>query len=471
MKLSQLRAIQLEILRRLEIKKTLVAELHEAQRKVYEDPSQYRAVCASRRGGKTHLDATLITISLLESGRDVWTLFIAPTGVIAKELIWDQLVEMNERFTLGWKMSEHPTPYIVTPSGAKFRVLGCDDKAQLAKVRGKKYKLVIIDEAKDITQHLRQLVDEDIGPAFMGVGGKMIVSGTPGRTCSEKDYWYAINNGRKVGWTAHYWTLHQNPWIKDPTEELRKVREQKGWTEDNVIYQREYLGLWVSDESERVYSYLMGRNSEPGLPKDYDKDVWVHIMGVDLGYNPDPTAWVVLASHPKRKDVYVVHAETKLNQLPDEVAARTKELILRFKPSRVVGDSGGAGKSYVEEWNRRWAASVGTWIQAADKRGKRDHQEIMSEELRAGRIKVCLSEAGDLAHEWTNLGWENELRERENKSQPNHLADAALYSYMEHRAYYHLDDPPPPSEEEIRLKELRARQAKVRAAQNQGLLR
>lgn len=443
------------------------------QRKVLEDPAQYRAVCASRRGGKTWLDVSMITLSLQDSPSGVWTVFLAPTAIVGKELIWDDLLSMNEKYDLGWECKEHPTPLITTPWGAKFRILGVDDKAQLGKLRGKKYALVIADEAKEYTKFLRELTEDIVGPAFIGVGGRMIVSGTPGRVCSERDYWYAICHGLESGWSPHHWTLHENKWIKDPEEELRKVREQKGWPETHVVYQREYLGRWVSSDDERVYSYNRERNGVLTLPEGYTPGHpdWIHVMALDYAYSPDDTAWVVLASHRKSKDVYVVHAEARGRMLPDEVSDHTAELIKKYRPQQVVGDSGGTGKTYVEHFNQRWAQKLNAWIRPADKRGKRDHQELLSEELKTGRIKVCLDVAGGLAHEWANLGWEDDKREKENPNQPNHMSDAALYAYVCHKAHYHKPDPPPLSELDKQAAERRERAKKVAERQKQRLLR
>ncbi len=463
-----------ELLRRKALKAKIVSALHGKQKEAYDllmSSDDFLAMCAGRRGGKTHLARSLIALAGIDAGPKQWVLYVAPTADIGKDLIWEDLIAINKEFELGWVFKEHPSPRIYFPGGGRFRIIGVDDKNQIGKIRGKSYRLVVVDEAKEITKFLKELVVEAIEPAFMGVGGKLVVTGTPGRACTPQDYWYAICHGLERGWSNKNFTVRDNPWCSDPEKELETIRTRRGWEPDNVIFLREYEGLWIADESERVYAYKPGRNTVNNLPAHYDVGTWTHVMGVDLGYSPDPTAWVVLASHPKEKFVYVVHAETRLKQLPDEVAARTKELIEEFRPSRVVGDSGGMGKSYVEEWNRRWAETTNVWIHNAQKRNKRDNQEIMSEEMRAGRIKVCLDVAGEYATEVSNLGWKDDLREKENPNQPNHLCDAALYAYMDHKAHYHKADPPPLTDEEREIAERRARQAKVRASQQKGLLR
>lgn len=470
---KQARAAALELLRRKKIKESIVNGLHDVQRAVYEDPSQYRAVCASRRGGKTHLIVSLITLDLIDCDREVWVLYIAQTSQIGKELIFQELIAMNEKYDLGWEIKEHPSVLITTPVGGKFRIVGLDDVSALGKIRGKKYKGVYADECKEYTKHLRELVEEIVSPAFLNVGGRMIIAGTPGRVCSETDYWFAAANGLTKQWSAHHWTIRDNKWVLRPEEELAKVREQNGWSEHNVVYQREYEGRWVSSDDERVYAYNRERNSVPTLPENFSttNGEWVSVVGVDYAFSPDDNAWVVMASHKKSKDVYVVHAEARGRMLPDEVSEHTANLIKRFRPQYVVGDSGGLGKVLVEHYNQRYAARLNMWIQPADKRNKRDHQELLSEELKTGRIKVCMDVAGDLAGEWARLTWESEDRLKENPNQPNHMSDAALYAYVKHKAFYHKPDPPPLSELEKQAAERRERAKRIQARNSKGLLR
>jgi hypothetical protein len=480
---AQRRANVQELLRRRHVRNTLISRLHPAQFKAFSDRSQYKSLCASRRGGKTYEDATDLTLALEDSARDEWSVFLAPTGMVGKELIWDELVTMNQSFSLGWRMSEHPTPYVETRTGAKFRILGVDDKAQLGKLRGKKYKRVVADEVKEYAQFMRELVDEIIGPAFMGIeDAQFVASGTPGRICSASDYWYAVNHRLKPGWSAHHWTLHQNPFIKDAEATLRKVLEQKGWTPDNVIYQREYLGLWVSSTDERCYAYNEQRNSvatlddvfyvDPqGQKHPYDPKTWLHTLGIDYGMKPDPCAWVVWASHPKSRDVFAVYAKKIGELLSDQAASETARLVEKFRPMYIVGDGGGLGKPYIEDFNRRHADRLGIWIHPAEKRGKRDHMEIMSEEFKIPRIYIVLSEAGEYAHELINLGWKNEFREEEHPTQDNHCCDSGLYGFMKHKAMFHQPEKPKPTQDEQYALDRSARFKAAQARQTKGLLR
>lgn len=476
-------AAALEQGRRKTQKAAIFASFHDGQRRAYEllRSGTYLSICAGRRGGKTYFDAAVIAESLIDSGKGEWTVYLAPTAQVGKELIWSELLTLNETHKLGWDFREHPVPMLTTSTGAVFKIVGCDDKAQLGKLRGKKYRLVVIDEAKEVTEHLRELTTEVFGPAFIGVGGKLLVTGTPGRVCDKSDFWFAIchshANGKPLvpGWRTVHFTLRDNPWVQDPEAELAKVRADNEWTEDNVIYLREYGGIWCSDDGERVYAYLESRNSLQGLPKHYDRDTWTHVLGCDFGYDPDPCAWVVWACHPNERDVYAVHAEKHQKLTSDEAAGVTARLVQTFGPSAIVGDAGGLGKPYVEDFNRRHGKALKAWIEPAEKQGKRDHIEILNGELKApgsvpgkGRVIVCLPMASELAHEWANLGWKDSRREVEHPSQPNHCADGGLYAFRKLRTYWNKPAPQPLTTDEAASAALKERLRKAGERKRQG---
>lgn len=465
-------ALLAEYYRREAIKKDILAGLHPAQLRVVHDPARRKAMCASRRAGKTHVDAALIVLALLDAGRDDWVAFASPTGIISKELIWSQLVDFNDKYALGWDMREHPTPYITTKQGARFRLFGLDDRPSIDRMRGKRWKRVIIDETKDVSQHLRTLVTEVIEPAFIGCDGDIILSGTPGRVHSAEDFWYSVCFGLEHGWSSHHFTLRDNPWVKDPEKELADVLERNNWTTDCAVYLREYEGIWRSDDSERAYPYLEARDAVQGLPEHYDEATWNHVLGCDYGFRPDPCAFVVVASHPKEKTVYVVHAEKHLEMLSEQAADLTARLVQKYRPTYVVGDGGGLGAPYLADFNRRYGERLKTYIAQAEKKGKRDQLEIVADMLRAKSLKLCLPEASDLAHQYENLMWKDQHREVTNSNQPDDLTDATRYALMCHKSYYNRPDPPKKTQEQKERDAFEQRRKKALEAQKpRGLLR
>ena len=118
----------------------------EKQRRVLADKSRLRTLCCSRRAGKTAILTRIIASELNEAGFDEWLVFGALTLSIAKELVWNELHAIKKRFALPWKMNDSELS-ITTDRGGRFRLFGVSDKRSIEKVRGKKYRGVICDEA------------------------------------------------------------------------------------------------------------------------------------------------------------------------------------------------------------------------------------------------------------------------------------------------------------------------------------
>ena len=87
------------------------------------------------------------------------------------------------------------------------------------------------------------------------------------------------------------------------------------------------------------------------------------MLGVDLGYHPDPSAFVLCGFSKFDKTLYILETFKKLEMDITDVANKIKEYQGRFEIYRVVIDN--ANKQAVEEMQRRH----GIGLTAADKIG------------------------------------------------------------------------------------------------------
>lgn len=458
---------QLLLALRKRLTQALTAELHAKQRAVVLDKSRYKTLLCGRRAGKTELCARLIAISLINSGTNEWTIFGARTLAIAKDLIWSHLVAINERHQLRWKMSEH-VGTIRTPSGARFRLFGIDDKVAVEKVRGYKIRLAIFDEASTYEDHIPALL-KSLAPALTDLAGTLVLSGTPGAVCTG--YWHDASTGQVTEWAGanegiasryskHHWTVLDNPHFpRDAQEMLAEERADNKWTEDDPTYRREYFAEWTNDPSALVYAYVQHRNMVHELPEEFDADTWLTTLGVDFGYT-DECAWVVHASPPHSQAIFTIHAEKHSGLLPDEAAAITASLYERFKPAHVVGDGGGMGKSYIEEFNRRWAERHKVSITPADKADKAGTIRLFNGDMRAGNIRIWLHGAAPYAFEIARLPWLDAAKTKEHPAYANHCADAGLYAWKKHASYWQKPAKPKPTPADLQVAERRKRAQK-----------
>lgn len=477
MQFSQ-RDIALELVRRKRLREAIHGELHERQLRVVAEENRFIAMLCGRRAGKTELLARLIALALIDAGHNEWVVYAARTLSIARDLIWAHLVRINESHQLGWKMYEQKG-MLKTPTGARFRVLGVDKKPEIQKIRGYKLRLAIFDEASTYQEHLEEAVKDCAEPALFDLRGKLILSGTPGVVCDG--YWYEASTGTKPKgakkdwkpkYAVHSWTVRENPLLgRDVEEALREVREDNGWEEDDPTYQREYMGEWVEDPSALVYKFVAKRNTCEKLPEEFDPKTWLCTLGIDFGMT-DECAWCVLGSPRHSKDIYVLHVEKHSELLPDQAAAITATLIEKYRPVRIVGDGGGVGKPYVQEFNRRWAQGQGITVSLAEKVDKVGAISLLNGDLRGGgekkghaRIKLLLPASEELAREVKHLPWLDAAHTKENPSFPNHAADAFLYAWRSHTSYWHRPKKPELTDAEKRVQEMRRR---ARKKQEQG---
>lgn len=453
----------------------LRADLFPEQLAVMDDPSPRIAMCCSRRAGKTEVAGRMIAIELLKAGHNHHVLFAARTLARARQIIWPILEKINDEYSLGWTMSQH-IGQIVTEDGGIFSLLGVDDANAAEKVRGSKYRLAVCDESATYENLLERLVIDCLEPGTLDFSprGRIVLAGTPGY--SRAGYWYAVSTGGKKGWSSHYWTLVNNPHIKNVEEELRSLRESNGWTEEEPTYRREYVGEWVADESTLVYAALERRNTCKELPaapggmalEAWIREAWLVTVALDVGYT-DEAAVVAIGSPPHSQDIYVLDCFVKAGLRADEQAALLKEFRDKYKPVRTVIDAGGQGKLVHGEFNQRYAKTAGGIAIAAKKQGKVEAIGMMNTDLRAGKMKAYLPAAVDVMNEWTQLPWADDDKTKIHPAYKNHASDATLYAWREHKAF--LTKPAPREQTEADREEARAKARNDAARKRLGVVR
>lgn len=427
-------------------KASLRARLHIHQQRVFDSKARWKAVLCSRRAGKTVLDAALLVDAATEAGADEHCVYIARDRKLAKSLIWGKLKQLIRELGLiedGWKIKEAELR-IELPNGAAIALYGArgaDHDETMNALRGLKIRRCIYDEPSTYTETLEAMTRDVVEPALGDVRGDLIVTGTPGVVLAG--WWFEVSTGKGANprkkWERHKWTVLDNPFFADPQKWLDDQLRENQWTPDNPTYIREYLGEWFADDNDLVYRYLASRNKIGELPKDYSRD-WAHTLGVDFGTMRDSCAWTVLASHPHRRDIYVVKSFKRHGMLPEQAAEITNKLIREYNVDRTAADSGGLGAPYVAEYAKRF----GTQLTAADKRDKRGHIDLLNGDLRAPRVFVLDTECQELIAEIEVLPYANDKREKEHASYANDCADSFLYAYVAHRAYLHERPEPKP---------------------------
>lgn len=493
------------------VRAELLKRLHAAQLAVMHmvlAVVRYIACECSRRAGKTTFAAYLILYVLLGAKRGQEVVFCAPTLARGKELIWDELEALLEEFGLtaeaGWRRTA-ASGKIRTKNGARFRIVGLDNKKQVGKIaRGGNTILFVTDETQEFP-HLLQALLVAAGPALAQSRGVFLALGTP--TVNEADYWAAVCDGAEGFVRAHF-TLRDNPYLgRDPDEILREERERHGWSEDHPTYVREYQGLRCKDQSLLVLEYST-KNSVKVIdgyrPDAYTIDLatpeqrarferentgflysgWRHFIGIDFG---EHTAWVVLAAPLHGREVHVVHFEQAKGLTWDDVAERTKTLVTIFNPQGVVGDSATGGAQFMLTWNMRYGRELNVNARPASKHDKKASIMVLNTELRTQRMRVLLSYATamqvrtgrqpkpgeedlsgtrQLVKEATALQWEDEEKTEiiGGPAFPQHGFDAWRYAFNDFWAFMHPKQADEETDDQRRIRERNERESQRQAS-------
>ncbi len=401
----------------------MLESLTPLQRQFVESPSRFKIARCGRQAGKTYADAIYLIKTCVESPNSP-TLYLGLTRDSAKAAIWNELIAQLNKWGIQHE-AVVSSLLIKFPNGSFIQLLGADAPNARNRIRGRKFKLVIVDEmgfflGGDALIH-------SLFPTLAILGGTMAMTSSPGEILSG--FFYEADQGvMKSSWTRFHWTMLDNPEMKKPAndskypnrgeEELDMVcKTRYNGNRMHPGFRREYLGEWVADSSSLVYPYSSATNI---LQAPYAQPDESYALGVDFG-SVSANAIVVLKYSPYDRTVQLVDCWTEGGLLVDQIAAILMSYMEKYKPTIVVVDAGGLGKVIEQELNRRYHLHV----QAAEKTEKSWYQRIMQNDLISGYIKVV---AGlPILSEWDKITKDSNGDEIRGPS--NHCADAALYVY------------------------------------------
>lgn len=394
------------------------------QTQFVEDPAKLKALFCTRRAAKSYTGG-LGLAEAAENNDGVNCLYLGLTRLSAKGIIWkDVLKDIDKRHGLG--MGFNGTELTATcKNGSVIHVTGVDaDEDEMEKLLGKKYKRIVIDEAASFTINLRKLIYGVLKPTTIDQGGDIWLMGTSGDL--TQGLFFDITTGNEPGWKLFEWSAKDNPYIaKQWEEELLDIAQNRPLFMQTPLFKQWYLNQWVIDTEKLVYRFDASKNTYATLPAHKFK--WNYVLGVDLGYSPDPSAFVLCAFNDHDSTLYLVDTFQQLEMDITDVANRIKWYQKHFDIFKVVID--GSNKQAVEEIQKRH----GVALTAAEKTGKSDFIQIMNAEFIQGKIKLSSACTG-LAEEYGKLIWETDgdkikFPRKENANCANHRTDAALYAW------------------------------------------
>lgn len=405
-----------------QIAEQISLQLFPEQRRFVLDKAKQKAALCSRRAGKSFgLCAQLLLAALSEAG--VTCVYIALTRNTAKRILWPELFLANARFGVGGQFN-HTELTVRLPNGSEIWLTGASDADDIEKLRGQKYKIVVVDECASFGGFFGSMVEEVIEPALIDQQGSLVLAGTPGAACIG--FFYNVTQ-RGSTWNTHRWTIMENPHIPHARIYLAQKKKEKAWQDDHPIYLREWCGQWVHSSDSLVYKYDPIRNSiADDLPS------CEYVLGVDLGTN-DAFVVSVLGFSVESKEAFIVDEFCQSGMIPDAWEEKIRQLQEQYQPIATVVDAGALGKAIVENFQ-----SHGLVCEAADKTKKAAYVELLNGELISGKLKI--QKGLKVCDEMRLLQWDPDRPGKEDERFANNCCDAALYAF---RKCYHWLSPDP----------------------------
>ena len=459
----------------------LLGMCHLRQRDYVLDHGRLVAALVARRSGKTTGEriAELRTMLLVPKAQVV---FVAVTRTQAEDLMWAPLKDLAEQLELQARFNETKLRMTLRKNGSELQLVGADDKHEIEKLRGRKFHRAGIDEAgTHKPELLKNLVERILWPALGDYRGQLAAVGTPTHVLSGLFY-EATRPGSTIGrpyqdrnnpehasfagWSVHKWHREDNVFIPHLWEEALIAKAANGWSDQNPIWRREYLGQWVADDTGFVYKFRRHHpeTGEPwniwtpgpktkgnpfGLPEGH---TWRYVYGLDFGSGGgkvfdgegarkgDPFALEVLAFSDTEPSLYQVYEHVATERLSvTAIAELLKSLIATTGyPDGMAADIAGSGELVLSELR----TVHGLNIEAADKgyKYKNGAIEVINADLIDGRLKLL--DGKQLEQQMTHLQWD-ETGIKENRNQRNDACDALIYARKKAGHRYAVDPDPP----------------------------
>jgi hypothetical protein len=425
------------------------------------DSSRFKLARASRRSGKTFAGAAYMILTALSSPSTP-VLYIGLTRETAKEAVWGTLITILDELNIPHE-ARPSALRIKFPNGSFIRLFGADTTNAKDRLRGQKFKLVIIDEVGFYSS--MDTIIPVVIPMLADYAGTLAMTSSPGVLLSGYFYESDVGDNRS-SWSQHNWNMGDNKYFQvpanDPSKYVNRAEEELdticktmyGGNRLHPAFVREYLGQWVRDNTALVYPFT----DLNLIDKPYDILKPQYGIGVDIGVSSASAISVVKYSEYTR-EVQIVETWSEAEVMIDDFADILKDYMAKYNTDLVVADTGGLGAAVVQELRKRYMLP----IRAATKTDKSFHQRIFANDLLSGFIK-CVAKL-NVVKEWAKI-IKDESGE-EIKGQKNHEADATLYIYRYIYTTYLKDQVPVQTDEEIMIEQLTATALKEKFEQEE----
>lgn len=420
-----------DILERIE------ATLSAIQLKVLLDIARFIVARCSRRAGKTYFDAAKLVHTGLKFGGSTCVYF-GLTRDSAKEAIWEELLNLLLKLEIKHTYSENKLEIEIFNSDgdmSRIRLMGADMDRIKDRLRGRKFRIVIVDECA-FFYSIDKLILAALQPTLADLKGQLIMTSSPGAL--PKGLFYKADQGKQdpdkpeTHWSRYFWTAYDNPFFQGPAdnpkyanrweEELHMVCAMQydgDW--NDPTFQREWLGLWVFDDTTLCYPFDIEKYL---IKQEYKIASSEYSCGLNISV-PGKQSIVVVKSGDYNREVQVIEAFTFKSKNLDELNSTIEDVIERYDLNRVVCYIGDHPKSILDDFKARYKLPL-----ALSRHEKIEYfQNVIATDMAAGHIRAVDEDTIPLVEEWTKIVKNDDGVEI--ADQETVLADAFFVAYLD----------------------------------------
>lgn len=292
-------------------------KMHECQKHLLFNKGRFNVCAIGRRFGKTSLAINLLCEAAIEGKK---TAYFAPTYKMMLE-VWQEVKNTLKTITTQSNQIEKRIE-LLTGGIIEFWSLEKEDSA-----RGRKYHLVIIDEAA-MARNLENAWQQAIRPTLTDFKGEAWFFSTP----KGRNFFFKLWNCDAFGFKSFKFTTYDNPFLdKNEIEAAKKELPEQ-------VFAQEYL----ADFSENRLNPFGYEFIQKCKQKKLSENNTV-VFGIDLAKSVDYTVIIGLD-----KDGQM----TFFKRFQKDWLQTEKE-ILRLPNAPIIIDSTGVGDSILESLQRK----------------------------------------------------------------------------------------------------------------------
>jgi hypothetical protein len=282
--------------------------LSPAQKTIVNNNKRFRAVCAGRRFGKTHLAIRTMAEWAREPNKEVW--YLAPTYRQAKMIAWKKL--KKKLVDLRWVDKINESELTITLKNAStISLKGADAYDSL---RGAGLDGLILDEAAVMDPEAWY---EVLRPMLSDKQGKALFITTP----AGMNWFYEIYQNHledPENWASFSYTTIDGGNV--PESEIEQAKKDL----DERTFRQEYLATFETYSGRIYYSFDRALNvKEPIILND-------EVIYIGMDFNIDPMSAVIAVR--QGDDLYVIDEIRMYSSNTQEVVG---EIRTRFPKSKI----------------------------------------------------------------------------------------------------------------------------------------